>query len=252
MPAKPLSHEQLEDARRLERIFLSRQQLDSNLTQEGLAHACGWKTQGSVNQYLKGKIPLNLPALLKFAHALEVQPHDISPTLAGMMDIAPGVSSSPKNRATGSFKKVVEFNPDDEGLVLVRKVKLRLSAGITGYAADESVDDGQPLAYRSEWFRKRGYSPDELIAINIKGDSMEPSLSSGDTVVINTADKTRKHGELYAVNYDGEAVVKRLIRDIGRWFLASDNPDQRRFHRQECTEGNCIIIGRIVQHIRDL
>lgn len=251
MPAKPLSPEQLEDASRLEKIFLERQQTDPSLTQESLAHACGWKTQGSVNQYIKGKIPLNLPAVLKFSNALKVQPHDISPTLAGMMEIAAKKPPSAPASST-KFKKVVEFDPADDGLVQIRRVKLRLSAGITGFAAEEAVEDAQPLAYRREWFVKRGYSPAKLIAINVKGESMEPSLSDGDTVVINTADTIRKHGELYAINYDGEAVVKRLVRDIGRWFLASDNPDQRRYHRQECTEGTCIVIGRIVQIIKDL
>ncbi len=45
---------------------------------------------------------------------------------------------------------------------------------------------------------------------------------------------------------NGMNIVKRLVKDFGRWFLVSDNPDQKRYHRQECTGATCIIIGRVV------
>jgi phage repressor protein C with HTH and peptisase S24 domain len=64
--------------------------------------------------------------------------------------------------------------------------------------------------------------------------------------VINTADITPADGEVFAVNYEGEAVVKRMVRDAGEWWLSSDNPDQRRYSRKLCAGDACIIIGRIV------
>lgn len=75
---------------------------------------------------------------------------------------------------------------------------------------------------------------------------MEPALFAGDTVVINTADKVIKDGFVYAINYEGEDVVKRLMRDNGDWWLTSDSPDQRRYPRKLCRDGACIIIGKIV------
>ncbi len=81
MAAKPLDYEQLKDAERLRKIFELRKREDPSWSQEKLAHACGWKTQGSVNQYLHGKIPLNLPALKKFAEALKFSIEEISPSL---------------------------------------------------------------------------------------------------------------------------------------------------------------------------
>jgi len=74
---------------------------------------------------------------------------------------------------------------------------------------------------------------------------MEPGLYDGDTVVVNTQSATPKDGTVFAVNYEGEMVIKRLIRDAGQWWLASDNPDQRRYPRKVCDE-NSIIIGEIV------
>lgn len=147
----------------------------------------------------------------------------------------------PKN-----YKDVVAFDPENQDHVEIRKVKLKLSAGITGFTAELAEDFGRPISFRREWLIKKGYSPDKLIAIDIKGDSMEPTMSDGDTVVINTADITPKNGETFAVNYEGEGVIKRMARDFGRWFLSSDNPDQRRYSRQECSAGTCIILGKVV------
>jgi phage repressor protein C with HTH and peptisase S24 domain len=75
---------------------------------------------------------------------------------------------------------------------------------------------------------------------------MEPGLYDGDTVVVDTAQTEPLDGEAFAVNYDGELVVKRMIRDAGQWWLSSDNPNQAKYPRKACTE-NTHIIGRIVQ-----
>ncbi|WP_230411640.1 S24 family peptidase [Collimonas humicola] len=144
------------------------------------------------------------------------------------------------------YRDVVVFDPDNLDHVEIRKVKLKLSAGITGFTTETAEDFGRPISFRREWLIKKGYSAEKLIAIDVKGDSMEPTMSDGDTVVINTADTTPKNGETFAVNYEGEGVVKRMARDFGRWFLSSDNPDQRRYNRQECSTGTCIIIGKVV------
>lgn len=74
---------------------------------------------------------------------------------------------------------------------------------------------------------------------------MEPSLWDGDLVVINTADDNPQDGDAFALNYEGELVIKRLRRDAGEWWAASDNADQRRFAPKRCTE-DVKIIGRVV------
>jgi transcriptional regulator with XRE-family HTH domain len=119
MPAKPLTAEQHQDAQRLRQAFASAQGCDASLTQETLAHLCGWKTQGTVNQYLNGRIPLNLNSLHKFADALKVRPDEISPELAKQghdlatrytNDPAPANISEPnKNHAVLPLKEFLEL-----------------------------------------------------------------------------------------------------------------------------------------------
>lgn len=142
--------------------------------------------------------------------------------------------------------KIIARDPDDPSFVEIRKVRLKLSAGISGFGIEQEEEDGNPITFRKEWLDKNGYDPDKLIAIRVRGDSMEPALYAGDVVVINHADKAIKDGHVYAVNYEGEDVVKRLVRDNGEWWLMSDNQDQRRFPKKLCRGEACIIIGKIV------
>jgi transcriptional regulator with XRE-family HTH domain len=81
MPAQPLTHEQLEDAKRLKAIYFARRQ-ELQLTQDALASLCGWNSQGTVSQYLNGKIPLNVDASAKLARHLKCSIDDFSPTMA--------------------------------------------------------------------------------------------------------------------------------------------------------------------------
>jgi phage repressor protein C with HTH and peptisase S24 domain len=110
---------------------------------------------------------------------------------------------------------------------------------------------GGTLGMRRSWIDRTGLNPNALIAIQVKGDSMEPSLYEDDVVVLNTADKRPADGVVFAVNYEGEAVVKRLSRDAGEWWLTSDSPDQRKHHRKICRGEACIIIGRVVRKESD-
>jgi hypothetical protein len=158
----------------------------------------------------------------------------------GWMDVDHG--ANPAENAPGM--EIDLFNNPE--YPAIRRVSLRLSAGMTGFVVEHEEDDGEMIVFKRGWYDRNGYIPEKLIAIKVKGQSMEPGLFDGDTVVVNTNDTKPKDGEVFAVNYEGEAVIKRLERDMNQWFLSSDNPDKARYARKRCEGGSCIIIGRIV------
>jgi phage repressor protein C with HTH and peptisase S24 domain len=141
---------------------------------------------------------------------------------------------------------VTSIDDNDEEYPAIKRVNLRLSAGITGFGVEMDIQDKTPIVMQKEWFSKKGYVPEKLLAVKVTGQSMEPGLYDGDTVVVNTNDIKVTDGSVYAVNYEGELLIKRLVRDAGLWWLSSDNPDQRRFPRKECAGELCILIGKIV------
>lgn len=128
----------------------------------------------------------------------------------------------------------------------IRRVELRLQAGVSGFAVEPLDDDGPPIFFRNDWLRQRGYKPYNLLALKIGGLSMIPTLYPDDLVVVHIADTDPKDGEVYAVNYEGEPVVKRMKRERGSWWLSSDNADKARYPDKECVEGSCLVIGHVI------
>ncbi len=157
----------------------------------------------------------------------------------------------PKRRGEAAsldtYSRVRVAEEDDPQFVHIQKIKLRLSAGITGFQSDPEHGDGGTLTVSRSWIERHGYYAERLIAIKVRGESMEPSLYEDDLVVVNTADTKLMDGAVFAVNYEGQAVVKRLSRDAGEWWLTSDNPDQRKHHRKICRGADCLIVGRVVR-----
>lgn len=140
---------------------------------------------------------------------------------------------------------------DDPEFIQIPMVKLRLRAGVTGFQTEPDRRDGGTLGMRKSWIERTRLDPAHLVAIQVHGESMEPSLYEDDIVILNTADRRAVDGAVFAVNYEGEAVVKRFTRDAGDWWLTSDNPDQRKYHRKICRGDACIIIGRVVRKESD-
>jgi phage repressor protein C with HTH and peptisase S24 domain len=167
------------------------------------------------------------PAFLKFGLQVE-QAAEISQLLPGA-------------------RRVHASDADDPSMTQIMKVRLKVQAGITGFQVEPEHYDGETQGVPTKWIEREGLHKSSLLSIVVRGDSMEPALYDGDVIVVNTADKSLVSGTVYVINYEGEAVVKRMIRDAGQWWLASDNPDQRRYHRQLCKGAECIVIGKVVR-----
>lgn len=127
----------------------------------------------------------------------------------------------------------------------VRRVRFKLSAGVSGYAIESADEDGPPIVFRRDWFELNGYQPEKLLAARVNGASMEPTLYEGDLVVINTAQVSPKDGHAFALNYEGVLTIKRLVRDAGEWWLRSDNLDKRHFADKR-THPGVTVIGEVV------
>lgn len=163
----------------------------------------------------------------------------------GAIDAAPQAAQPAK--LPPGFMRVEAVDADDPRLTIIPKVRLRLTAGLSGFEVEPEPYDGGSTTVPTDWINRNNYSRDKLIAITVRGESMEPTFYEGDLVVINTADTQPVAGAVYAVNYEGEPSIKRLARDAGRWWLVSDNVDQRRYYRQSFQSDTSQIIGRVVR-----
>lgn len=199
-----------------------------NWTQGQLAAAAGVK-QSTIGN-LEAGIRKNPRDLLAIAAALEVSPAWLQ------------TGKGPRTAITSPAIDL-ENNPDYPA---VRRVRIKVVGGITGYAIEyQDEDDGPPIVFRREWYAANGFNPAKMLAMRVTGESMVPNLRAGDLIIINTEQTQPKDGVAFVASYEGEPVVKRLVRDQGDWWLTSDNSDQRRFPRKRCDE-NATLIGEVV------
>lgn len=130
----------------------------------------------------------------------------------------------PQGASVGAWDKPEDLDP--EIYVLIPHYDVELSAGDGAEWVAHSEND--PITFRRRFFQAKGWKPENCRCLYVRGDSMEPTLENGYTVMIDITDTDPKDDEIYAVMYHGELFVKRLFRIPGGGIeLRSDNPRHR-------------------------
>jgi phage repressor protein C with HTH and peptisase S24 domain len=140
--------------------------------------------------------------------------------------------------------------PDDpiasQGLVSVIRHPVAASAGPGAVVSEEL---GKPyFAFDERWLKGLTATPSaKLSIIRVEGDSMAPTLSAGDDILVDLGDAAdRLRDGIYVLRVDDSVVVKRLaLHPIGRRVtVQSDNPAYPDW--PDCSIGEINCIGRVV------
>lgn len=146
-------------------------------------------------------------------------------------------------------------HPDDlpEGeFVMVPKLDVKLSAGNGHEQLEINLTRSTPLAFRASWVREKRLKPSKLAAMTATGDSMQPGIFDGDSLVVDTSQTEVQDGKVYALWYDGGERVKRLYRLPGGGLrIKSDNPDHPPIEVQPEKLEHVRILGRVVHRSGD-
>lgn len=121
----------------------------------------------------------------------------------------------------------------------------RAAAG-AGSEAGEQIK--HYLLFREQWLRAVTSAPvTELAVIEIDGDSMEPTLRSGDHALVDRTEcRPRQKDGLYVIRVDGGLQVKRVSAHpvSGLLTIASDNPAYRSY--ADIRPSDIAIVGRVI------
>lgn len=128
-------------------------------------------------------------------------------------------------------------------LIPIRRVSLRLRAGITGFEVEHNLAMVDPLLVPPSTLRQLNVDPPTLLALQVRDQGMEPMFFEDDWVVIDTTDTLKRSGEVYAVNWNGEACIQQLVERAGQWYLSYVNPT---FKQINIRSGQLNVVGRVV------
>lgn len=130
--------------------------------------------------------------------------------------------------------------------VMVPRYEISASAGGGAVVHSEQIVDY--LAFRGDWLRNVLGVPGEALAlIDVRGDSMEPTLSDGDLILIDLRTFRIDADSVYVLQVDGSLVVKRIQKNYdGTVEIVSDNPRYKPHVLGPESAERLGIVGRVV------
>lgn len=122
-----------------------------------------------------------------------------------------------------TLEEPAAFYNQMQDYTLVDCYQVFASAGFGATVSDELKTD--PMAFRTDWLKKEGLAPERLAVIRAKGDSMEPTISNNDIILVNLCNGDALRDGLYVLRIGDSLLVKRLQFDpFGGFKIISDNP----------------------------
>nr|DAJ34826.1 MAG TPA: Repressor protein CI [Caudoviricetes sp.] len=201
---------------------------EKGISQAELARLIGIK-QPSVFKILSGETR-NPKKILEIATALNVDPHWLK---TGEGDPDP------------SYRIVEVSEPQNPNTVRIDILDVEASAGNGAYLSP--TEQGLlSQEFDLTFFRQQFGRADakHLKLITVKGDSMAPTLESGDLLYVDISENYFAADGLYVFTFDGQTFIKRLQKVGKEMLVISDNPTYKEWTFTQ--DDDVFIHGRVV------
>lgn len=133
----------------------------------------------------------------------------------------------------------------------IPKYTVSVSAGNGSFVADPVEVSYYALSL--QWIKRRQLDPKMLHIVQVRGDSMEPSLRNNDLILVDRAQDVPNDGKTYVVRIGDELVVKHIQR-LGRDAISLVSGNSVYPPREVTLPGNpdeFEIIGRVVASMHE-
>lgn len=204
----------------------------ANMSQAALARRVG-VSRGAVSLWLSGTTKeISMDNLIEVASALGVSP----------VWLAQGYEPESEPPETAALSTLGDKGsvyvwdhpddlPPDDGRVWVDRWDYSVSAG-DGMLQWE-IRQKKALPFTGEFFKAIGCKPENCKLVTVRGDSMEPFLFDRDMIMVDTTRTEPKDGGIYAVIFEGEALVKQIFKEPGGALILHSYNDRYRDKRIE-------------------
>lgn len=185
------------------------------LTQQEVADFCKVERNSVTNWEKNPNVEIEGKNLLRLAFSLKCKPTYITEGKPEPDEDAGDVSA---------------HHPDDplpEDVVLIKESEVTFQGGNGNDLQYEIIADSEPATYRLSWFQKERLSAKHCRRFKCSGESNEPFVFSGDTILVNMQETQIKNGKVYAFWHEGEGrrMKKLFQKNDGTLTLRSFNSD---------------------------
>lgn len=190
-----------------------------------------------LRQYLTGQSEPTRPALIVIARTASVN-------VAWLATGHPVIMGGGHWKVTESPTTYIRQSETVESYTLVPKHDL-MTGNREVLHSEQIVDH---LAFKSEWLVKDlGVDPHTLALVSARGDSMEPTISQGDLLLLDLSQRRVGDEAIYALVVEDGVLAKRIQRLLdGMLSVRCDNPAYKeQLVPKEATE-TLRVLGRVV------
>lgn len=131
----------------------------------------------------------------------------------------------------------------------IPKVSARLCAGSGSFEVGADVQGY--YSFRKAWLNKRGVA-DRMVLLDIFGNSMEPEMRDGDTVLIDQSQKNILACAIFALGIEDTIMVKRVEKHPNKLVLRSDNRDYAPIYLEGREADQIRILGKVIWVCREI
>ncbi|MDR2297854.1 MAG: helix-turn-helix transcriptional regulator [Comamonas sp.] len=188
-----------------------------------------------LSQHQSGHRPISLEAAKAYAKGLGIGIGEIAPRFAKLvLDVSELAQPAPHPKTyeidISTYGAVPMYHAPDAVLVPILANCASMGPGAELLDSDVIVGD---LALSPHWINQyiRPQNPRELRFIHAYGDSMAPTFSDGDVLLVDTGPAARdpySREGVYVLQADGKNYVKRVTPTFdGKLQVTSDNPSSK-------------------------
>lgn len=184
-----------------------------------------------------------LGGLAAAAERAGVTPRALSEAMAGARDLG---ANALGNLGVREPTTAYRATPD---VVMVPMLNARARAG-EGREVEDGVGGFWPVMRSTV---RRGVTVENLAALRIEGDSMEPTLRDGDVVMLDRGAVARPTDGVWVIEINGHLSVKRLAFTAEGVEIISDNVEKYRTRMMPASEQpERMLVGRVIYKMSEV
>ena len=128
-------------------------------------------------------------------------------------------------------------------LVEIKVMDITSGAGDGRLVGSETATS--KIQFPGSWITERGLTPEKCRVIGVTGESMEPTLTDGCSIIVELGRRRRQDRRIYVIRIDNELIVKRAVHDReAGWLIVSDNPNKEIFPTRAWPD-DATIVGEV-------
>lgn len=156
-----------------------------------------------------------------------------------------GTSKSFDGIITNTSQPVISTEIDPESKLWLPLMNISFACGDGMKIEYHFEETKKRLAFEPDFLSSRGVKASNVRLLYARGDSMEEFIFDGDIFAIDISDTTIRDGQIYAVYFEGEAMLKQIFKEAGgTLILHSKNPKYRDKTVTEDNGADFKVLGR--------